>query len=396
MQDPHAAPSAPATPAAIPVAALNEAPARQRASAPLGYPLEPPAPGGAELVRIAEGVLWARVGLAIPLNHINVYLLHDGDGWVLVDTGLHHELSFQAWERIAQAPELEGLPFKALICTHYHYDHAGMAHWLCSTYNIPLYMTRSENNTMRTSYRAFPAGPLPASFTQFYGQAGASIEVLQRMGEALRQDPFIPQAHEQYIRLRGGDVLHIGQRKWTVLIGSGHSPEHACLYSIDTPEQPLLLAGDQLISRISSNVPVTPFEPLANPLQDWLDALDMLEQLDEKTWVLPAHQGIFTGIRLRTQELRQQHHAQFAAIEGVLQEQGAITAAAIMAAIFPRLRNPIDQLLALGETMAHLNWLLAERRISRRLDSAANQHLYTLDPQAPAQQLMGVLRVNPI
>lgn len=216
------------------------------------------------------------------------------------------------------------------------------------------------------------------------------------MGEALRQDPFIPQAHEQYIRLRDGDVLHIGQRKWTVLIGSGHSPEHACLYSIDTPEQPLLLAGDQLISRISSNVPVTPFEPLANPLQDWLDALDMLEQLDEKTWVLPAHQGIFTGIRLRTQELRQQHHAQFAAIEGVLQEQGSITAAAIMAAIFPRLRNPIDQLLALGETMAHLNWLLAERRISRRLDSAANQHLYTLDPQAPAQQLMGVLRVNPI
>ena len=89
MQDPHAAPSAPATLAAIPLAALNEAPARQRASAPLGYPLEPPAPGGAELVRIAEGVLWARVGLAIPLNHINVYLLHDGDGWVLVDTGLH-------------------------------------------------------------------------------------------------------------------------------------------------------------------------------------------------------------------------------------------------------------------------------------------------------------------
>ena len=378
-----------------PAAAPSEAAPRLRASAPLVYPLEPPAPGGAELVRIADGVLWARIGLPISLNHINVYLLRDGDGWVLVDTGLHHELSHQAWGRIAQAPELEGLPFKALICTHYHYDHAGVADWLCNTHKIPLYMTRSENNTMRTSYRAFPAGPLPASFVQFYGQAGASDEVLRHMGEALRQDPFIPQAHEQYIRLHGSDVLHIGERCWTVVIGHGHSPEHACLYSIDTPEQPLLLAGDQLISRISSNVPVTPFEPLANPLQDWLDSLNIFEQLDEKTWVLPAHQGIFTGIRLRTQELRSQHHAQFAAIEKTLQEQGPSTAAAVMTAIFPRLRNPIDQLLALGETLAHLNWLLAQQRVARSLDAASNQHIYTFDLAAPAQQLKGPLCINP-
>ena len=372
----------------------NPAKERPRASAPLVYPIEPPEPGGA-LQRIADGVLWARIPMPIALNHINVYLLRDTDGWVIIDTGLHHELSLQTWAKIATAPELEGLPFKALICTHFHYDHGGMAHWLCTTHGIPLYMSRAEHHTMRSNYQPFPAGPeLPPTFVRFYGGAGVSLENLEKMAAFLRKDPFITDAQQSYIRLRRGDVLTIGQRQWRVLIGGGHSPEHVCLYCDEDAEQPLLLAGDQLISRISSNVPVNPSEPEANPMQIWLDSLDMLSTLSPKTWVMPAHQGVFTGLQLRTQELREHHAQQFDTMVDLLQQRGELTAAQVMEAIFPKLRNPIDQLLAVGEVVAHLHWLVHAGRAHRRLDDAAQVYRFAAGAAAADKPLFGVLRIT--
>ena len=371
----------------------NPAKERPRASAPLVYPIEPPEPGGA-LQRIADGVLWARIPMPIALNHINVYLLRDTDGWVIIDTGLHHELSLQTWAKIATAPELEGLPFKALICTHFHYDHGGMAHWLCTTHGIPLYMSRAEHHTMRSNYQPFPAGPeLPPTFVRFYGGAGVSLENLEKMAAFLRKDPFITDAQQSYIRLRRDDVLTIGQRQWRVLIGGGHSPEHVCLYCDEDAEQPLLLAGDQLISRISSNVPVNPSEPEANPMQIWLDSLDMLSTLSPKTWVMPAHQGVFTGLQLRTQELREHHAQQFDTMVDLLQQRGELTAAQVMEAIFPKLRNPIDQLLAVGEVVAHLHWLVHAGRARRRLDDAAQVYRFAAGAAEDGKPLFGVLRV---
>ena len=372
----------------------NPAKERPRASAPLVYPIEPPEPGGA-LQRIADGVLWARIPMPIALNHINVYLLRDTDGWVIIDTGLHHELSLQTWAKIATAPELEGLPFKALICTHFHYDHGGMAHWLCTTHGIPLYMSRAEHHTMRSNYQPFPAGPeLPPTFVRFYGGAGVSLENLEKMAAFLRKDPFITDAQQSYIRLRRGDVLTIGQRQWRVLIGGGHSPEHVCLYCDEDAEQPLLLAGDQLISRISSNVPVNPSEPEANPMQIWLDSLDMLSTLSPKTWVMPAHQGVFTGLQLRTQELREHHAQQFDTMVDLLQQRGELTAAQVMEAIFPKLRNPIDQLLAVGEVVAHLHWLVHAGRARRRLDDAAQVYRFAAGAAEEDKPLFGCLRVR--
>ena len=372
----------------------NPAKERPRASAPLVYPIEPPEPGGA-LQRIADGVLWARIPMPIALNHINVYLLRDTDGWVIIDTGLHHELSLQAWAKIATAPELEGLPFKALICTHFHYDHGGMAHWLCTTHGIPLYMSRAEHHTMRSNYQPFPAGPeLPPTFVRFYGGAGVSLENLEKMAAFLRKDPFITDAQQSYIRLRRDDVLTIGQRQWRVLIGGGHSPEHVCLYCDEDAEQPLLLAGDQLISRISSNVPVNPSEPEANPMQIWLDSLDMLSTLSPKTWVMPAHQGVFTGLQLRTQELREHHAQQFDTMVDLLQQRGELTAAQVMEAIFPKLRNPIDQLLAVGEVVAHLHWLVHAGRAHRRLDDAAQVYRFAAGAAEGDKPLFGCLRVG--
>ncbi|GAB3627918.1 Zn-dependent hydrolase [Pandoraea terrae] len=337
-------------------------PRRPRPVSTLTYPFEPPAADGS-VVEIAPGILWARMPMPMTLDHINVYLLRDRTGWVIVDTGLNTPRAREVWETIA-ADKLDGLPIQAVLCTHFHYDHAGLAHWLTERFDVPLYMTYGEYYAMRVTYTPLP-DPLPPTHLAHFHRSGLSDEMRDAIIQGLRRDPFTPPAAMSFCRLAQGQMLTIGQRKWRVVIGSGHSPEHACLYC---EEEKLLIAGDQLLPRISSNVQVTAVEPEANPLADWLASLDHLDQLDAQTLVLPSHQGVFHGLRTRVQELREHHAQQLGQLGKFVAEHPDATAFDAMREMFPQVRAPIDHLLALGETIAHLAWLREAGEIVRDLN----------------------------
>lgn len=336
--------------------------ARTRTRVSLEYPFEPPAPDGS-VVEVAPGVLWARMPMPMVLDHINVYLLRESDGWTLVDTGLNTARTRNLWEHIV-ATQLDGLPLKRLVCTHCHYDHAGVAAWLCERFGIPLLMTYGEYFMLR-SLMGPPPDPLPPNQLSFYQRAGMDEAHTGRMFAELRQDPFMPPVPPSYQRLRAGDTLTIGARSWQVVVGEGHSPEHACLYNATDR---ILIAGDQLLPRISSNVQVSPIEPEANPLKLWLASLDRLDRLAPATLVLPSHQSVFRGLRARVQELRDHHQQQFALLQAELGRRGPATAFELMQVQFPKVHHAMDQLLGLGETIAHLSWLRHEGLVYRVLD----------------------------
>jgi len=336
---------------------------RVQARAVLDYPFSAPATDGS-VVEVAPGILWARMPMPMALDHINVYLLRGDEGWTLIDTGLNIGICRERWEHIA-ATHLQGLPIVRLVCTHMHYDHAGLASWLCERFDVALHMTHGEYFMMRTLSEAIP-DPLPPAQMLFYQRAGLPPERLERMWTAMRKDPFRASPQPQsFSRLRGGDEIRLGTRTWRVVIGEGHSPEHACLYCV---QDRILIAGDQLLPRISSNVLVTSIEPEANPLQLWFDSLARLEQLAPDTLVLPSHERVFRGLHPRTQELREHHAQQFDLLRQRLAEHGACTAFEAMLWLFPRLRSPMDDMLALGETIAHLSWLRYEGVVRRVLD----------------------------
>ena len=338
----------------------------------LAYPFAAPAPDGS-VVEVAPGVLWARMPMPIALDHVNVWLLRGDAGWTVVDTGLATQATRECWERIA-AEHLGGAPIVSLVCTHFHYDHAGLAAWFDERFGARLHMTRSEYLTMHV------LGPLPdpppAAMLRFHARAGMPDERAQRVFAALRSDPFMAAAPSHFERLRGGDELVIGPRRWQVLIGEGHSPEHACLYCAD---EGLLIAGDQLLPRISSNVLVNAIEPEANPLALWFDSLDRLDRCRPDTLVLPSHQEAFRGLHVRVQELRAHHQRQFDALRAFIARQGEASAYEAMLALFPRLKHPADEMLALGETVAHLAWLRESGSLSRRLDETGVQRWSVVD-----------------
>lgn len=325
----------------------------------LTYPLgTPPEPGTA--VQAAAGVLWMRLPLPMSLNHINVWAISDGEGWVLVDTGLHLPPTVEAWETALAGP-LGGRPITRVICTHMHPDHVGMAGWLSERTGAPLLMSRLEYITCRMliSDTGRPAPEEGVDFLRAAGWDETRIEGYRkefgRFGGAISPMP------QSYRRLSDGDDIMIGADAWRIVVGNGHCPEHVCLWR---RTDDVFISGDQILPRISSNVSVWPTEPLQDPLADWLTSIDRLRALlPAETFVLPAHGEPFSGVHTRLDALKRGHETGLRRLERSLRTPKR--AIDVFSSLFARPIGDGVFGMATGESLAHLN-CLENRGLARR------------------------------
>ena len=342
----------------------------------LTYPCPaPPAPGDA--VEITPDILWMRLAMPIALNHINVYAVRDGEGWALVDTGLDLTATRDEWERLLAGP-LGGAPVTRVICTHMHPDHIGLAGWLCERFAAPLVMTRLEYVTARMLL-ADTGQPAPETGAVFYRAAGwdeAQVEAYRsgygQFGKVVSPMPA------GFVRMRKGDRLSIGGQDWRVVVGEGHSPEHACLWR---ETDGIVLGGDQILPKISSNVSVWPTEPDADPLGDWLDSLERMKTVfPDEVLVLPSHGEPFRGVQARLDALIRGHMTALRRLERTLRAPSR--AVDTFSALFARPVGDGVRGMATGESIAHLNYLLHRGRVARERD-ADGVDWWTLTGQEP-------------
>jgi glyoxylase-like metal-dependent hydrolase (beta-lactamase superfamily II) len=320
-----------------------------------------PAPG--ETVTIAPGVRWLRMPLPFALNHINLWLIEDGPGWTIVDCGFALPDTKAAWERIF-AGELEGRPVRRIIVTHFHPDHMGLADWLSERWQAPLWMTEKE--WLHARMLSQDVGEASAvARRNFARQAGLDDEMseafAERQGNYRRGVPSVPPA---YRRVGEGTTIEIGGREWRVIIGEGHAPELACLYCAETG---VLIAGDQILPRISPNVSVQPFEPDGDPLARFLRSLDKIRAaLPPETLVLPSHNLPFYGVHQRIDELTSHHRARCEDVIAACERPK--TAADLLPVLFKRQLDRHQMGFALGEALAHLHYLVGRGEIQRAGD----------------------------
>lgn len=331
----------------------------------LSFPWETP-PDRGSWQEVADGIIWLRMPLPFSLDHINLYILRHGDGWVIVDTGLGNQETRDVWEKVFEEA-LEGRPVKAVISTHFHYDHTGALGWLSSRFKCPVYMTQRE-------YQALFVDPSKGGepgweFYQFFERSGVSEQRLADFLKVIGGSAFEREIPASYVRLKHQQVLRIGERDWEIVVASGHSPEHACLFC---REDRLFISGDQVLPRITSSICVTVTEPDGNPLADWLDSIKFLKSLPDDVLVLPAHERPFYGLHARLGGLASHHSKKLQSLLSSLDQERTVDELTDL--LFPHAKSPFDLMLANGETRAHLNFLFADEQITRRLESG--RYLY--------------------
>ena len=318
-----------------------------------------PEPG--ETHPVAPGILWLRMPLPFRLNHINLWLLEDGDGWTLVDTGMTMGEAREAWLRVF-ADHLGGRPINRIIVTHFHSDHAGLAGWLTDRFGSQLWM--SDLEWRRTRLLAGGANPAWSNdVLSYFHRAGCSEEMVTEThslwsGYNSRMSPT-PDLHTM---LNDGMVFDIGGRSWRVLIGRGHAPEHVSLYCA---ELDVLIAGDQVLPRISPNVSYFPGDGGDNPLGDFLvTTASFRAQLPDTSLVLPSHNEPFYGLHHRLDELASHHDERLDHMADLCGEP--LTGYGVSRQSFSPDLDGLQASLALTETMAHLNHLISLGRIDRQ------------------------------
>jgi len=316
----------------------------------ISYPFEH-APEPATILEVAPSVYWLRMPLPFALNHINLWMVEEDDGWTIIDTGLNIDKIKQHWDALI-ASQCGEKPIKRIVVTHCHPDHLGLASWLERKTGAPVWATQGEMLTANAWYYQLPGHDL-ASMVELYRTHGLDAALLETMAD--RGPTYkgrVDMLPTRYGRLIDGDTLQLGQHEWRIIMGYGHSPEHASLYCAALG---VLIAGDMLLPRITTNISVQSANPDGNPLLWFLDSIERFKDLPADTLVLPSHGHPFRGLSVRLAQLRAHHEERLQLLLSACDTPKS--AGDLLCVLFNRELDAHQVMFAMGETIAHLNYL---------------------------------------
>ncbi len=331
----------------------------------LSYPLGDHVPEYGEIYPLAPDIGWTRLPVPGNLNHINIWLLDDEfdgrKGYAVADSGLFLKGCIASWKSMFDGA-LSGKEMTRIFITHFHPDHVGCAGWLANRHKVPVWMNRTEWLMARMLIADVQDHP-PKEAVATRRMMGYGEERLEKFARAgwgnfARAVSRLPVSHT---RMDDGDLIRIGGREWQVITGGGHTPEHASLVD---HHNGVMIAGDQILPRITSNVSMMDMEPEADPLGEWLDSIAKFKDaLDPDMLVLPAHGSPFTGVQTRLERLAGGHHERLEILEQEFQKR-ELRATDCFDLLFDREIDDSVYGLAAGEAMAHLRHLEKTARAS--------------------------------
>ncbi len=343
----------------------------------LSFPLAERLPLAGEKIEVAPGVYWIRFPLPFALDHINLWLLSDRyegrDGYTLIDCGIASKTTRDLWEQIIDQA-LDGLPLVRVLVTHTHPDHVGNADWLGQRFEAPLWMTLGEYAMGRVLQLGAEGTDGPSTVRHFKAHGLSDPVHLAKLAERTNYfSNMVPSMPTSFRRISEGEDIDIGGRRWRVIEGFGHSPEHASLHCEDAG---VLISGDMLLPRISTNISVHALEPEANPVQQFLDSIERYVPLPDETLILPSHGRPFYRMHERVQQLKTHHDERLAEVMALCRSKPT-TSADVVPVMFKRPLDSHQIFFAFGEALAHLHCLWYRGEVKRSLDDGV--YYFTAD-----------------
>ena len=223
--------------------------------------------------RLVAGVYRLRLPLPWPgVPHGNAYAIASGDGFVMVDTGVHEAGSLANLERALDQVDLRLDQANLLICTHAHVDHYGEAATITERAECELWMSPNHQHTTETA--ANPELTMERRI-EVALQCGVPEAPLRKWMEGRKdQGSGLAGIVLPDRELRDGDEIETDLGIWQVVETPGHAPSHLCFYQ---PDHKYLASGDHLLGRVSLYYDYG-FTP--DPVGEFLASLDRVEQLE--------------------------------------------------------------------------------------------------------------------
>jgi len=306
---------------------------------------------------IAEDVFLLRLPLPFALNHINVYLIREGNGWVLIDCGVNTSKARDIWE--ATIKKLG--PLNRIIATHHHPDHIGLAGWLADKFDILVLMTEGELEVV--GRYSDPDRDIVAERSPLWCEHGLSAEqAVQLLDKMPRYTKLVtPLQNDRLQLIDTTKVMSVGERRFKPIVGRGHCPEHLSLLD-ETGE--ILVGGYQVLPKITPNIAVWPGGDL-NPLLSYFVTLQPFLEISPATLLLPSHHQPLYGTAARARQIYAHHDARLRALLDTCDR--AMNACELIPAWFGRPLREEEMGFGLGEMIAHLNYLEVEGYLVSRL-----------------------------
>jgi glyoxylase-like metal-dependent hydrolase (beta-lactamase superfamily II) len=321
-----------------------------------------PIPGPGEFTEVTPGVMWLRIPMPMDLNHINLWLLDEGDGWTLIDSGINADIARQAWETLEAALFVQK-PLKRIFLTHLHPDHIGLARWLQERHRAVVWMSLRGYSLVKQFAAEQSAEDVQGAHVFMRSHGFADTDMLSRFFSGKMFRTGISGVPDVTHHPNDGDRIAIGAAQWQVYETDGHAEGHQCLFDA---QRRILICGDQVLPTISPNVSYSPRGTDSNPLASYIGSLERLSGLEARTLVLPAHGKPYYGLRPRAADLIAHHHAHLAAVEAACETPK--TAYELVPVLFKRRLIGSHWMFAMGETIAHAEFLALSNRLVRRRD----------------------------
>ncbi len=332
----------------------------------LTYPHGDTLPEPGSTIELAPGVRWLRMPLPFALDHINLWLLRDRingvEGWTIVDCGIHRDEVKALWEKIFET-QLEGLPVLRVIATHMHPDHVGLADWLCNRWAVPLQMSMTDYVVAQLWSTLSDGGASGGESTlqhfMRHGLTDPESHEKIRARSSYYSD-MVPSMPKSFMRIFNDSRIEIGGHIWQAIVGYGHAPEHMSFFCAD---KNIVISGDMVLPRISTNISVNDSEPMGNPLPAYLNSLNAYLPLPADALVLPSHGRPFRGLHTRVAQ-QHAHHAErlTEVLDACVTPQSTTD---ILPVLFKRKLDLHQTTFAMGEAIAHLHALYFDGKLSR-------------------------------
>ncbi|MEZ2659009.1 MBL fold metallo-hydrolase [Aneurinibacillus aneurinilyticus] len=310
------------------------------------------------------GIYQVTIPLPFRLNHVHCYLAQHNGAWTVIDTGLNRDMTRETWQTAFQEHGIKPQDVENIILTHYHPDHFGYAGGMQEWTGADVYISNKSKERALFSWTAENF----AYNRQFYLAAGMPDTVVEQLGE--NDDMFYKLVRpfpKQTKPIVEGGTYRIGELVYEAIHTPGHAEGHMCFYN---KEEKVLLAGDHLLKKISPNISYHGHGD-SNPLHTYLTSLEKIKALDI-VLVIPGHGPVFTEAQERIEELVRHHEERLAFVLDVLDSE--MTAYEISQKLFSHVLTVHEQRFAIGETLAHLNYLEEKGEIAVYRDSVPHTY----------------------